>query len=479
MKNENKTETATEKTDAAKTEKLSAEESSADSPDANSKGQTNSLADLPEIETKTVIDAEFEIVDPNQAIYDRYNSNKEFAESLTKKETELIGRMIDGRISQASFTPTTADLYDRIVSKFESFNVGPGEIVGAEIIESNDGQESLDEFRRPDSPSREMVKTEPDEIEVPEDKPLTKAERERYDKLNAKAREARSNLDSGVKMVENASFTAMEIAAKVRNGKLYREQYKTIAEWAEKEIGFNPKYAQFLMQAGDFRGVLGEIGKESKQIAGSMNSTKTWMQDTNRLAAQLGIRKSDFETMQPIISAVSQIIEEVATDENGKLNSVAPRIFAAANEKIPEIIETGMVEINGEQMLIKDAAKLGPEYLTENIKTQLVETVGEQILSQKQNFIDYIKANQERRLSPHDAKKPPKQSGRELFVGVVPTYSVECSLHSAITDNYVKAVFNAGFELVCGCKFQQLSPAETFGDNFHCIESDGKWVNYD
>lgn len=417
-------------------------------------------------DTTAKTDESLDVSDPNEPIYNLFKTDKAFAGRLNKKQTDLIGKMIDGKKVEASFSDTDKALWSKLKTSYGAYLVETKKT--EEIKTGEDGQEDLSEFRTPEALARdaeEKKALEPDEV-IP---PLSDEEKTEYKKLNKEFKNAKTNFD-------NAPFEMMRIASEVRAKKLFRDDYGSMKEWAEKEHGITPKYALNLAQFGDFRNVLAEIGDAPLQMAGSVNSTEQWAQDTNKIAAQIGVKPSEFDVMKPIIEAVSNVVAEVATDGNGKFNSVAPRVFSAANDKIPEIIKTGLVEVNGEQMNIADVLALGENVVTESIQTQIVETVAEGIKAEKQNLVDYIKESKTRRTAAHEPAPKPNTNGKNVFTGVVPSYTVECTGHPEFDDNYIVAVFNAGFALKCGCKFQKLT---TSGDSFVCIETGGKVVQHD
>ena len=406
------------------------------------------------------------IDDPNQPIYDLFQSNANFAATLNKKETSLIERLISGKVVVASLTDTTRALLDSIVSKYWDYKSKSEDNDAKAAI--NDEQEPIENFRRSESLEKSETTVE---IEIVEDEPDTPLN----DEETAELAERETAIVQAKEQFENSTQIMADNLYEIRHKNLFRDSGKNFEDYASERFGIAKKYAHLLAQRGSFRNVLSEIGEQPLQLAMSANSTEQWAQDTNKIAKQLGVKTSDYDVMKPIIEAVSGVIAESATDANGELTSVAPRIFSAANYMIPEIIKSGMIEVNGEQMKIEDVLGLGEEILTESLKTQIIENVAEGIKTQKQNIIDYIKDVKSNRTKPHEPAPMPKVvDSKKVFKGLVPSYSVICSVHK-IDDNYIVNVFNAGFGLKCGCKWQLLQGYE----GFQCIETDNKVVAYD
>ncbi len=106
-------------------------------------------------------------------------------------------------------------------------------------------------------------------------------------------------------------------------------------------------------------------------------------------------------------------------------------------------------------------------------------TDAEAIKAHKSEMVEYIKDSKDRRTKPHEAAETPKTDKKDVFTGLVPTSSATCSAHpitEKFTDNYIVNVFNAGYELACGCQYQKLT---TSGDAFVCIKIEGKIVQHD
>lgn len=352
------------------------------------------------------------------------------------------------------------------VSESETVNV---DIEIGEILDT-DGQEPVENFRRSETALAKPEEVIHGEIEPALDSPLTDEEREQFDKLNKEFKKAKGSFDKGTETVRIASLDMMRIASEVRAKLLYREAYKSIEAWAEHEHGITREYIQNLAQYGDFRAVLTDVAQNEKLLPNSVRATRTMTVDINKMAKLLGVAPSDFDTMKPVIEATQEIIETIATDENGKPNSIAPRVSSAVNEILPEIIQTGLVEVEGEQIKIADALALGEDVLKGSVHNQILETVGEQIKSRNQQIADYLTDKKDGRTKPHEAVKPSPKKNTEYYQGVAPAEPmVYCILHVGFEDNKIVKVFNAGFQTACNCKFQLIEGYE----GFQCIEADG------
>lgn len=408
------------------------------------------------------------IDDPNEPIYEFFRSNENFRGSLTTKEYNLFIKLADGETIVANLGKTEAKTWKSIQRKFADFEPTK-ELAETTGETSDDEQEPIENFRRSDSLEKPETTVEIEIVEDEPDTPLT-------DEETAELAERESLIAGAKEQLETSGQVMADNLYEIRHKNLFRESGKSFEDYASERFGIAKKYAHLLAQRGSFRFVLSEIGEQPLQLAMSANSTEQWAQDTNKIAKQLGVKTSDYDVMKPIIEAVSGVIAESATDANGELTSVAPRIFSAANDMIPEIIKSGMIEVNGEQMKIEDVLGLGEEILTESLKTQIIENVAEGIKTQKQNIIDYIKDVKSNRTKPHEPAPTPKAvDSKKVFKGLVPSYSVTCSVHKNVEDNRVRRVFNAGFELVCNCKYQLLQGY----DELQCIETDGLMVQWD
>jgi hypothetical protein len=109
------------------------------------------------------------------------------------------------------------------------------------------------------------------------------------------------------------------------------------------------------------------------------------------------------------------------------------------------------------------------------VQSEIVESVAESIKTNKAYIAQAFEKAKESRTKPHAALPPPK-SDKPFYTGLLPTHSVKCSAHKKHPDNFVKTVFNAGFEFDCGCKWQLVVGQ---GDLPVIIECDGLQVKYD
>lgn len=371
------------------------------------------------------------------------NENLVFQESMTPKEKLLLKEIGQSKKFLVRLSATDQKLWESIKTKFTSYGTLDA-----------DGQEPLDHFRKTDA----LAKQDNAIIEGEPMLPLSDEEKLRLNELIEIGKEAKNALDK-------APRTIMMVLSEVREGKLYRESYATLEEFADKELGITRTYAQNLATFGDFVGVLNEL--DSGQIATSNLAIKSLVVDTNKIADYLGIRKSDFQVLAPIIKGMAQIIENISGDESTK-----PRVVNAVTDVIEDIVKSQTVEYEGEQISIERAKELGVLGLLG--QNQIVEVIAENIRVQKFFIIEEAKKRQENRTKGHLPQPPkPKQDKTVYFKEKTPVYLVSCSRHPAsntFPENKIVKVFNAGFELKCGCKFQLLT---TSGDEFVCIESEG------
>lgn len=476
-------ETAYFSTNKQKLENLDTENLSPEMPEHIETKIINDESVTPEdfFEPTYELDAEFTVSDPNQKLYDDFREFDEFAHSLNKSETALVQNLMNGNKFVANFGLSETKTWNSVQTKYKKFSEEMAEKAVNDFARNDDapenvgvnlhkgeldenGQEPLENFRKVETA---LVKTEDvihGEIEIADNVPLNEGERKRLEELKAEILDAKQAF-------EHAPFRMMNALIEIRNGNLHRESGKSLAEFASDEFGITPQYASNMIQSAEFRLVLAEIGTTPLALAESVQATQRWLRDTNKIAQILNMPKSDFEQMKPIISEVAEIVAELATDENGELTSAAPRVFSAANVVVMEIVKSGTVEIENEQVTIEDALKL--KILDLGVKSQIINQVAESIQAKKQTVIDYVKEKTKRRTAPHEAVTP-SNNHIDYFEGEIPTHSATCSGHKELKDNFICKVFNAGFELKCGCKYQLLVGQETFV----CIETNGKPVKY-
>lgn len=407
-------------------------------------------------ETHEIVD----LTDPNQAIYDAAQNDEAFAASLNKTEKEVLRGLIDGSKTPASLGITESRTFESIKAKFAG--------------RSDDGQEPLDNFRAPNTPSMALAKDDAiDAIpEIPDDAPMTDEEKELRDTTVQEFLEAKAAFEQSPRVM-------MEKAALLRHNKLYRETHDTFEQFALEELKLTREYAQNLAQFGDFLAALNSSPiSENPAVTGSINAVKRLTVNTNKIARQLGIETSDFEVMKPIIQNMAEIVADLTTDENGEVLPNAPRIVAGLNDVLREVVNRNVVEIEGENMTVEEAQKKG--VLGHAVISQTVETVAEGIKANRQTIIDDARRRAEKRTQPHSPATP-RPSSKEQFVGAVPVYKITCDNpnHADINkknENRVVKVFNAGFGLFCSCMFQELT---TSPGVWVCIETDGLTVQHD
>lgn len=434
-----------------------------DKPQPATETSGEDLAD--ELAASKETEDEIDLSDPNQPIYDLFESDEKFRSALSIKEGALVQSLKDGKKDVASLGKTDKATWEKVTAKYEGLQISK-QLAESPDKTDDDGQEPIENFRKePESESTALIKDDAIVGEVAPDwaDPLTDEEKNIRVVSETAVREAKTVLDTAPQIM-------MEHLSVIRHGRLYRDTHgKDFGKYAFETFGITREYAQNMAQAGDFLAVLGDDA--NPQLTSSVNNVNRSLRGANKIAAAIGVKASEFEIMRPIIESTAEIFSEIAMDENGEMLENAPQIIVALNETIAEVARTGNVEIDGEQISIADAKEQG--LLGGAVQLQVVTQVREQILAQKQTIIQDAKRRQASRTAPH-VPVTPKKTDKEEFVGEIPTHFATCSAHG-LEDNYVVKVFNAGFELKCGCKFQLLVGS----DSFVCIETDGKTVRHD
>jgi hypothetical protein len=419
--------------------------------------ETTELEYVPDAEfTETVTNTP----DANQPMYNALEDDR-FRKSLTEKEVGLLMAMSAKEKFVAGFNKGETKLFESIKKKFGKY----------ESVDEN-GQEPLTKFRKKDA----LAKVEEEAIEAIPEFPLSEEEIALKLELEHTIDLSIGEVEEATQKIEKSGLEMMKALAEIKEKRLHREE-GSFADYAIKRFPTitTKGYAHNLAQYGKFLGVLQDVST----IADSKLNTRAvraLTEGANKVANELGLGQSEFAALRPIIESSAEIITELCTDEQGNVK-YNPQIIAQAQKTIAEVAKTSTVTINGKQMSVEKAKAQG--LLSEAVQDEVLETVVEQIKSRKAYIADEMAKAKERRFAPQPAVEP-KTPKRKQFVGVVPTYSISCDNpnHKEANKkngNRVVAVFNAGFELACGCKFQKLTIS---GDEFVCVESDGLEVQY-
>lgn len=395
-----------------------------------------------------------------QAIIDALD-NDIFREMLNDKEVNLIVALGGMQKFVAGFNKGETKLYASIKKKFAKF----------ETLDEN-GQEKVSEFQKTDA----LAIKDADVIEAVPELPLSEEEIALKLSLEHTIDLSIGEVEVATKQIEKSGLGMMKAFAEIKDKRLFREE----GEFAEYAIKRFPSittkgYAHNLAQYGKFLGVFNEVSNID-ETALNTRAVRALTEGSNKIADEIGLGKSEFAALRPIIESSAQLITELCTDADGNVK-YNPLVIAQAQKTIAEVARTSTVTINGKSMTVEKAKEKG--LLSEAVQAEILENVVEQIKTRKAYITDEMDKARERRFAPQEPIAP-KASKRPQFVGAVPIYSVGCDNpnHKEANKkngNRIVAVISAGFELACSCKFQKLTVS---GDNFVCVESDGLEIQH-
>lgn len=134
-----------------------------------------------------------------------------------------------------------------------------------------------------------------------------------------------------------------------------------------------------------------------------------------------------------------QLAIEVAPKVNGKAQ-LSAKVFAGVKEVLLEAATLTAVEIEGEHHEVSAAHIAVNRHVFENM------------MREKQKWVDEIKTRQERLSAPQVASKERDESAT---AGEARTVEMKCSAHGKADLRDFKIMFG-GFVLSCGCKFRRI-----------------------
>lgn len=444
----------------------------------------NAQSDEPTFTAKVVADKieEIDLADPHQPIYDAFTgTDASFAQSLNKTERGLLDKLVMREKAVASLSVAENKTWTSIRGKYDVWKEvfasepeaddEPESVTKPEPELSKEGAEQFVEDVQSasdagllDNPETALVKD--DAIQAIPELPLTKTDEKRFNKLKQQYREA-DNLEVQI------PFVKARILEEIRQNKLFRKDYKTFGDFAFKEFSITREYAQQLAAIAGYPELVAETNSVSESVRLSVNAAIQMDREFGKLADDTGIDREFRDTMRPLMRDVVKLLVDVSPkDERGNIIP-SPRVVTNLLDTVRETVKSGTVDIGGEQMTVEEAQS--KNLLGASTLATVLEASAESIKSHRQTIIQDAQRRNEKRTEPH-APVAPKKTGKDIFKGVVPTYSVKCSAHKDVKDNFVKSVFNAGFEFLCGCRYQLLVGQ---GDVPVCIETDGKTVVYD
>lgn len=437
--------------------------------------------------------AEVEIpTDVNQQLFDDFKNNYDCAICFTTKEGELLTQLSEKAKFVAGLNKADTKLWTSIQAKYAKFvssQLGEFEKPITEAFESlsnliteldADGQEPIENFRKSSEETAiEKVEVIQGEVELPltDDEIARKLQLEiEIDEAKALMQTAKEAIEVEVEKGQNASLVMMRNFAEIRESRLYRDTHTTIEEYALDRFGFGKGYFLNMAQRGDFLKVL-ETSLDA-DVVGKMSgqTVKKLMDGASKIGKDLGLKPSEFNVLRPIIENSAKILIDASTNAEGEVN-ITPRIVSQVQQTIADVVKTGTVTIEGQQVPLTEAKKQG--LLNLAVHSEIAESVAEGLKANKQYISDEIEKAKDNRFKSHKAVEPIK-SNKPQFVGLVPNYISGCDNpnHKAINkakNNLIVAVFNAGFELACSCKFQQLTTSEGL---FVCVETDGEFIQH-
>jgi hypothetical protein len=264
--------------------------------------------------------------------------------------------------------------------------------------------------------------SEPDFVALTEDETKLKAQIEKEFRANETA-------------IENKQLRNCELLDLYRDGKLYRAEYKTFEECALAVFGMKSReYAQNRASIGAFYRNNKDFVLKNKL---SLNTIDSININNNRIAETLP------EGVSPeLVESISKEVLSIAVESaKGNKRGLVERVVnTSANAVLDKI-----ADLDG-----KDLIKSAMSVLGEN-RDSILESVKETLTAPK---------------SPN-ANGTNTGETKQTYTGVLPSLSIECSLHTSQKSQKVILVSGNTLQMKCGCKFRlvgfDLIPIEVKG----------------
>lgn len=207
--------------------------------------------------------------------------------------------------------------------------------------------------------------------------------------------------------IENEYLIIAQELSKIRAKKLYREEYKTFAEYIKGEWNLTREYGQNSAQIGDFVNAAGETLQLTSEIGRkfSRNSISEMVVETNRLGKYLGLKDSEFNTLKPIIqNSINIMIESVPKARGGSSPNLVPRTIEQFYKALNEFIEESVIEVDGESMAVGEAKE--KNLLNQTSCKEVIPQLAEHILENSEEIDFRAKANYGRKsLKSNESEK--------------------------------------------------------------------------
>lgn len=236
---------------------------------------------------------------------------------------------------------------------------------------------------------------------------------------------------------KNIHFEKAKILNAIRIGKLYREEFKTFAEFALQTFGLTREYAQKLASIGAYSETVADF-LEDKKTNVSIGAADIMVRNKNVLAQILEVTETDDEKADfaPVLREVMQITQSVAKDAKGN-STITPGIVQAVNSEVQEMAKT--VKPQKDETVLQAAARI----LGQN-QTSLIEKVQAR-LNEKPNGKTASKT-----------ANNPANNPLPVYSGPLSNLEIKCTLHSEFQGNKILSIGNGTLQTKCLCRFKMV-----------------------
>lgn len=219
----------------------------------------------------------------------------------------------------------------------------------------------------------------------------------KVDKAQEEIENAKEKIIAEVNKAISAEKVMMRALAEIRRDKLFRETHKYFREYAVERFGIkNGQYALNLAQAGDYLSIFSETFEDADAL--SYRTIKSLLVETNKIAEQIGVGKSEFLLMNPIIESVAIILNDASTKKKDGKPNIKPPILEQVNEMVAKIVKDGTVTIDGVQMKVSEAKE---QVMSDNsLQKEIISQMAEQILAKSEIIQNETKINLESTNKP-------------------------------------------------------------------------------
>jgi hypothetical protein len=183
----------------------------------------------------------------------------------------------------------------------------------------------------------------------------------------------------------------------------------------------------------------------------------------------MGIGKTKgFEDLKPIIKEQMRLLVDVAPKDKDGNAQITPRFVQNFHDTLKDVIQSGMVEVDGKQYTLEDAKKKG--IALSAIREQVIESTAQNLMAKSDLIRSEVQKSWEETNAP--ATPPKRSEPMEDFKGEPGDLGIVCSRHG---NTKILSIGTGRFQTGCKCRWQIDADSGALLN----IEVNGKRIRYE